>query len=98
MGTQAPALCLHSFGDVLETTHVAFHHCIQHQEKKCLCHGKNQKGAQQGCLSSLSKEKMGSSGSSAEGPWASSAAGRGAQTAHNLAIGRCECGDFAARE
>lgn len=75
-----------------------FHVIASSTKKKCQCHGKNQKGAQQGCLSGLFKEKMGSTGSSAQGPWASSATGRGAQTAHNLVIGRCECGDFAARE
>lgn len=98
MGTRVPALCLHSFGDVLEDNTCGFHVIASSTKKKCLCHGKNQKGAQRGCLSGLFKEKMGSTGSSAQGPWASSATGRGAQTAHNLVIGRCECGDFAARE
>lgn len=58
---------------------------------------KNQKGAQQGHLTSLFKGKAGSTGTSAQGPWPSCAAGRGVQAARNPVTGRCECGDSAAR-
>lgn len=98
MGTWAPALCAHSFSGVLEeNTNAAFTSSDPAQEK-CLCLVKNQKGKPQpGGLPSLFKRKAGSTGTGAQGPWPSCAAGRGVQAAHSLVTGRCERGDSAAR-